>query len=454
MVVSTPWAVLLCKFKDNTSEPRPRKFYEDLFTDPGIGKQNMVAFFRDMSHGTLDLSGSKIFGWYTFDNSLADYDELFNELSMEYPENPNFGRHYLTDWAVEAAEADKVKLSEFYGTVVVLNIPKDLFGGWKRAVCSDDSLKPSLLGQEMGHGYGLDHSRSDLIPKDDLNADYKDAWDVMSTAAAYMGDHPVYGVGSIGPGLNAPNMDSRGWLDNSRVRKIPYATVETVDLHPLHNLSGEIAISIDNYYVEFRMNEGWDAGFPRPVVLIHYFEDNHSYLMGRWDWATSRLLGPGILSKKGDKFEIKRGTPSLFYYHLKIELENIDVTQRIARISIEYEYNDPSSVYLEPIFKTPIWKFELRPLGLPLTRLGLAEDTVIVNEKIIRTPEWSFQPILKSLADISSSERFKNEDIRRTIRQESLETIIKIANKELLRMKEPGGVAPSHDLDGQSQQSK
>jgi len=346
--------------------------------------------------------------------------------------------------------------------VVVFNIPLELFGGWKYAVCSDDVLKPSLLGQEMGHGYGLHHSRSDLLPKDDKN-DYEDAWDIMSTARAHMGGHPVYGGGSIGPGLNAANMDSlklklpespveQTWLDSSRVRKIT-SGVEIVDLRPLHrhDLSGDLAVNItspaDNYYVEFRMNEGWDAGFWTPVVLIHYFEDGHSYLMGRWDWDTAKVLGPGILRNKGDKFEIKRGEHSVFYHHLKIELVNIDVKERIARISIDYSpLNIPPVIYHK-------WPWEYESPAIPLTSLGPGTDTAIVNEKIIRTPEWSLRPILKSLADISSSERFKNEDIRRTIRQESLETIIKIANKELIHMKDPGGVAPPRDSGGQSQQS-
>ena len=62
---------------------------------------------------------------------------------------------------------------------------RDLFGGLNGVVCGDDGansalsgLSPSLLGQEMGHGYGLNHSR-----REGSTVDYTDPFDVMSTDA-------------------------------------------------------------------------------------------------------------------------------------------------------------------------------------------------------------------------------------------------------------------------------
>ena len=43
------------------------------------------------------------------------------------------------------------------------------------AFCDTLSLSPSPLGQEMGHGYGLDHAR-----QEGSDTDYMDPWDVMS----------------------------------------------------------------------------------------------------------------------------------------------------------------------------------------------------------------------------------------------------------------------------------
>ena len=134
---------------------------------------------------------------------------------------------------------------------------------------------PSLLGQEMGHGFGLAHSRID-----GSTADYKDPWDIMSTAGPYEASHPTYTW--TGPGMNAANMDGRGWLDGSRV----WSGAGTVQLRPLHrrDLPGWLCARVGEFYVEFRVKDGWDKGIPAATVLVHRFEDNRSYLMRCHKW--------------------------------------------------------------------------------------------------------------------------------------------------------------------------
>lgn len=58
-----------------------------------------------------------------------------------------------------------------------MNVGTDLFGGGDGVVADKNTLQPSILGQEMGHGYGLDHSRLE-----GLSDDYRDPWDIMSTS--------------------------------------------------------------------------------------------------------------------------------------------------------------------------------------------------------------------------------------------------------------------------------
>src|SRR4029453_12609124 len=86
-----------------------------------------------------------------------------------------------------------------------------------------------------------------------------------------------------GPGLNAANMKSQGWLDLSRVWHASGDTTdELVTLRPLdrHDLPGYLAVELyDGLLVEFRLRAGWDAAIPRSAVLVHRFAGGHWYVM-------------------------------------------------------------------------------------------------------------------------------------------------------------------------------
>ena len=60
--MQTPWAIILCKFTDGDAEPHTMQYYQDLFTSSTDTNWNLVRYFKKYSHGTLDLSGSKVFG--------------------------------------------------------------------------------------------------------------------------------------------------------------------------------------------------------------------------------------------------------------------------------------------------------------------------------------------------------------------------------------------------------
>ena len=117
----------------------------------------MVDFFRDMSHGQIDLTSSQVFPsinsgnlWYNLPQKRSDYTGSGANQA---------GRNALLAWGRNAVANE---ISGFFKFVVVTNVPADLFGGLG-GVAADDgrwpnsmsSLSPSLIGQEMGHGYGL-----------------------------------------------------------------------------------------------------------------------------------------------------------------------------------------------------------------------------------------------------------------------------------------------------------
>ena len=392
--MDTPWAILLIKFNDNDSEPRPRAFYDELFTSSGAGRgNNMVDFFRDVSHGNLDLSRSQVFGWYTLNRPRSDY--------MGSGPNPA-GRQALVDWARQAATDAGVDLSRFYGVVVCCNVPTDLFGGGGRqAVCDNLSMTPSLLGQEMGHGYGLSHSRADGSLDD-----YQDMWDIMSTMNAFIGNDPRYG--DIGPGLNASNMRSQGWLNESRVwRGSRYGYDDVIELRPLHrpDLPGFLAAQLGpEYLVEFRVQEGWDGGIPRPAVLVHRFEDGNSYLMrgtsGQQDLRAGDRFAVGVAS-----------TPFLPF--MEVQVEAIHPNDRRARIRLNYR----------PASRLP----EERPWadvfgGVTVDGGGF----VVIGGRVVPVPPWDpMFTVLEQIALYKTASLAKGHDMRETIQRGVLEEIQK-----------------------------
>ncbi len=324
MAQSSPWAILLTKWKDNDAEPRPRSFFESLFTSAGAGTFNMTDFFGTMSHGKLDLSGSAVHGWFTLDQPQTDY------VGNATPQPGQLGRNELRDAAIAKAVANGVNLSKYAGVVVVMNTNTDLCGwtGGMAALCDPGSFEPAVLGQEMGHGYGLDHSKVD-----GSEDHYQDPWDTMSTwDGCYMASDPAYTL--IGPGLNAPNMRYMGWLDETRVWKAStHSFDQQIVLRPLHSrdLPGHLAAEVPGvnggFLVEFRVNEDWDSGFPRSAVFVHRFANGHSY----------RMLGTGGNSDLvvGDRFTWGNSS-AIFAPYTEVIVDEINTKRHFARVTLRY----------------------------------------------------------------------------------------------------------------------
>lgn len=395
--MNTPWAVLKCKFTDNDDEPFADDVYRRLFTRVGVGSQNMVDYFHDCSHGELDLSESEIFGWYTIDRPRSDYDLAFESRGFD-------ARGELVNWARGAATAAGVDLGRFFGTVVCLNVRTDLFGGWVGgpvAVCDNLSLNGSLLAQEMGHGYGLAHSRADgsLL-------EYQDPWDAMSTAASFMARHPEWGY--IGPGLNAWNMRGRGWLEEGRVwRGHRFGYTSEIELRSLHrrDLPGLLAAEVgEEFLVEFRMNERWDAGFREPIVLVHRFEGNQSYIMrGSRGWFD-------LVER--DIFEVG-AADNPFTPYTRVEVIDINFSTMTAHLGITYR----------PARKPQLRRFGGQLLG----RIAIGGGgAIIIGGRIIPVPPNDpTLRILEHLATFKTGEMASPPWVGKLMQQETLAAITK-----------------------------
>ena len=132
-MIKSSWAVLLCKFSDDSTEPFTRDYYEDLFTASGVGSQNMVDYFRDVSHGNLDLSDTHVFppedaadGWYTLNMKRSEYlKELRDRPDLTDQQRTDLIAQYRKDLiqlARKAAAAKEDDLSQYVGVVVFLAV--------------------------------------------------------------------------------------------------------------------------------------------------------------------------------------------------------------------------------------------------------------------------------------------------------------------------------------------
>lgn len=324
--VSSPWLVIVIRFKDDIPVLRVSPFggmpgfdplakHKRLFTKEGRGSQNLVDFFLDNSHGKIDLSATKVVGPYTIPYKRADY--LGNVGTVPAGK---LNRGGVLEAGKAAAVVKKHDLSQYAGIVVCGYNALDLCGwtGAGAVLCDAFSLTTTLLGHELSHGYGLDHSR-----RDGSDADYQDPWDIMSAATTHSASHSEYD--SIGPGMNAWNMRALGWLNEKRVAvvKPDSSTTREFELGALHDRGPQTAaVDVGGYLVEFRMRDGWDAAIPRSCVLVHRREGNNTYVMVG-DGGQSDLVSGGTFDDKG------------FLRRVTVHVLSIDERTRRARIRVD-----------------------------------------------------------------------------------------------------------------------
>ncbi len=336
MSTNTPWAILLCRFKDDVTQltsfrDAARRFPFDQFgnsarailahrfdmqppislkelirniSEPtqvlqnvvtlftALDIENVVTYWQDISYGQLDLTHSEVFGWFRLDKNKEDIAR----------------RQDLVDWAKKAATDSGVDLGRFYGVVVYINVATDLWGNSRQVVCDIASNLSQIL-QEVGHGYDLDHSRSVANP-----TDYQNPFCIMS-GLTFGGTNPTFQdrFGQSGPGLCSPYVFKAGWLSESRIARVtsngryPASTKlilsplgETNPRHPQVAVFGLNTPQEVTYFVEYRSG-GWDRGLRQNAVVIHQLRpDNFAYYAG--SIATSVGFANGITLLPGKAY--------------------------------------------------------------------------------------------------------------------------------------------------------
>ena len=363
-----PWAILLCRFRDDANEPSStrimdlyaqweREFgsawlsqnlgsksavdgrsiadvYRMFFTTQGLGTFNAVRYWDEMSHGRIDISGTLVF------RCMLDLTKAQGAALAQTPGGFAYQTEIFKKAKAALSQQHGVDWHDYFGVAVSFQSPDygaqgGTFDGGPGVFMDIRFVVNNGIqawGQEMGHAFGLDHSRQDGVA-----ADYQDMWDVMSTRNAFSAQDPNYGL--RGPGLNAWNMRSRDWLDESRIWKGPANQdfSELVEIRPLHrrDLTGYLGAELPAigqggpYTVELRVPDQWDAAIPDPAVLVHRFEGptgqplgTHSYLMK----GTAGQLALGV----GDAIEIGPGPYS------RVRVVAIDLPTQTATVQVCY----------------------------------------------------------------------------------------------------------------------
>ena len=321
-------AVLLCKFRDfSETEPEDVNYFRELFVNRGTGGLN--DFWVDASLGSINLDGSEVFGWRTLEQTQAEYISA-------HPD-----RAGKIQGAVDAFSIDR---SRYAGIVALFNVSPGDSGAAGGVLGGPGNYNPTFLAHETGHLFGLNHSFDQSTRKTatwSAPGEYYDMHDIMSAMNVHSHFHPRFA--QRGPLLCAANLDAMGWLPASRtwVEPISDSFTQCLDLVPLGHpeIPGYLAARVGNYYVEFRMNDRWDAGIPRPTILIHRMQGTNAVVMAsdatNWvnDWQSGQSFGPSQV-----EMAIRGG--------IRIQVDSIDDANMKARLCITRQAgrNDAESV--------------------------------------------------------------------------------------------------------------
>jgi hypothetical protein len=377
-------AILLCKFSDTSDdEPHDKAYFDDLFVRHTTGGLN--DYWTDVSRGALDLDGSEVFDWKTLAENRADYLAA---------------RPSRWDKIRGGIEAFGLEQGDYAGFVTIFNTDVGDAGAEGGVLAGPGDVNVTFLAHETGHLFGLSHSFDQSSRKDaDWSApgEYFDSYDVMSAMNVSSYDDPRFG--QSGPRLCAANQDLMGWLPGERVwtpvqHQSSFTDLDLVSLgHP--EVPGYLVVRAGGYYIEFRMNDGWDSGLSRPCVLIHSLiganavviaQDAEHYIN---EWQPGQVFGPSDL-----EMSINGGT--------RISVISFDIPGRKARIRVHHQVAKP---------------FVAGPATDVLGSVSVdGGGIIIVGGKIIKVPPRSpVLGLLSRLAMASQAEEGLGEEAKRTV---------------------------------------
>src|SRR5262249_23078986 len=112
------WLVLKCTLSDNRAIPAG---FDDqirhLFTVDGVGTGNLVDYYSDVTYGAIDMSGTKVYGWYP-----APFDGT--EAGITGPGNRRVRVERCAE-AISPSDMATIDFNAYWGIVVITNHNQD-----------------------------------------------------------------------------------------------------------------------------------------------------------------------------------------------------------------------------------------------------------------------------------------------------------------------------------------
>ena len=271
-----PWVTVLCRFADEAGvTPHPVSWFQTLMLG-STAAPSLDHFWREVSFGQVQLTGSQVVGWYTLPQPRSYY-------VYGTPEALDHQRAVNDCTAV--ADPD-VYFPSFVGINLAFNDDLDCCawgGSWtlnrdgQSRTYRVTWLPPwgyenqGPVAHEMGHGFGLPHSSGPY------SATYDSAWDVMS---GIWDNCPPYDsvYGCVGTHTIAYHKDLLGWIPADRRYVAADGTSQTITLEPLgvaasaNYMIAKIPIGSSTtqfYTVEVRRFLGYDSTLRAEAVIIH-----------------------------------------------------------------------------------------------------------------------------------------------------------------------------------------
>jgi M6 family metalloprotease-like protein len=283
------WLIVKCTVEDDATVPSGLDQTIDFFfTVAGAGTGNMIDYYSDVSYGAVSFVGTRIVGWYPAPFKSTDGGHLKRR-----------ERAIACANAIPDSDAKDIVFEDYYGIVMMTNRVVDggaCYDGQQSLQIKDrsynlacvsfdpESLHIRFAAHEMGHGLGMPHSFDNT--KDNCGGgpgEYCDQWDMMSAEHVYSFQEtnyvtPQHRYNTAGPGLDVPNLLQMGWIPDSRIATYTIGASDTdFTLNALSHPLGPapLAVKIPDFpfmfTVEYRQQDGWDAGIPANAVVLHTY---------------------------------------------------------------------------------------------------------------------------------------------------------------------------------------